>query len=215
MKYFAGLDVGLEETAICIIDSNGRIVRELTTFSEPEALVAALRATEVDYARVGLEACPLAPWLFEHLAAAGLPVICLEVRHLRAALAAMTHKTDRNDARGIAQILRTGWFKAVHVKSARSQERRTLLTARKTMLEQAFDVENTIRCRPGTGRRHRAAARGTCRLAHELCRAPSPGARPDPGRSGLPPAHDRPRGRRGHGAGLLQCRGYPRTVPAL
>jgi transposase len=145
MKYFAGLDVGLEETAICIIDSNGRIVRELTTFSEPEALVAALRATEVDYARVGLEACPLAPWLFEHLAAAGLPVICLEVRHLRAALAAMTHKTDRNDARGIAQILRTGWFKAVHVKSARSQERRTLLTARKTMLEQAFDVENTIR----------------------------------------------------------------------
>ena len=145
MTHLAGLDVGLEETAICIIDGSGRIVRELTVSSEPEALVHALRAPGVPYARVGLEACPLSTWLFEGLAAAGLPVVCLEVRHLRAALAAMTHKTDRNDARGIAQVLRTGWFKAVHVKTAWSQERRTLLTARKTMLEQAFDVENTIR----------------------------------------------------------------------
>lgn len=145
MTYFAGLDVGLEETAICIIDSNGGIVRELRACSEPEALVRALRGLDVRYGRVGLEACPLSSWLFEGLAAAGLPVVCLEVRHLRAALAAMTHKTDRNDARGIAQVLRTGWFKAVHVKTAWSQERRTLLTARKRMLEQAFDVENTIR----------------------------------------------------------------------
>jgi transposase len=145
MTYFAGLDVGLEETAICIIDSNGGIVRELRACSEPEALVRALRALDVRYGRVGLEACPLSSWLFEGLAAAGLPVVCLEVRHLRAVLAAMTHKTDRNDARGIAQVLRTGWFKAVHVKTAWSQERRTLLTARKRMLEQAFDVENTIR----------------------------------------------------------------------
>jgi transposase len=145
MAYFAGLDVGLEETAICIIDGDGRIVRELTACSEPEALVGALQAIGVGYARVGLEACPLSSWLFEGLAEAGLPVVCLEVRHLRAALAAMTHKTDRNDARGIAQVLRTGWFRPVHVKTARSQEQRTLLTARKTMLEQAFDVENTIR----------------------------------------------------------------------
>ncbi len=145
MTYFAGLDVGLEETAICIIDSNGRIVRELRACSEPEALVRALQALDLSYTRVGLEACPLSSWLFDGLAAAGLPVVCLEVRHLRAALAAMTHKTDRNDARGIAQVLRTGWFKAVHVKTTWSQERRTLLMARKTMLEQAFDIENTIR----------------------------------------------------------------------
>lgn len=97
MTCFAGLDVGLEETAICIIDSNGGIVRELRTCSEPEALVRALRALDVRYGRVGLEACPLSSWLFEGLAAAGLPVVCLEVRHLRAALAAMTHKTDRNE----------------------------------------------------------------------------------------------------------------------
>jgi transposase len=145
MKHFAGLDVGLEETAICIVDGSGRIVRELRACSEPEALVRALQALNVSYARVGLEACPLSSWLFDGLAAAGLPVVCLEVRHLRAVLAAMTHKTDRNDARGIAQVLRTGWFKAVHVKTAWSQERRTLLIARKTMLERAFDVENTIR----------------------------------------------------------------------
>jgi transposase len=145
MKHFAGLDVGLEETAICVIDGNGRIVRELAASSEPEALVRALWGLNIRYARVGLEACPLSSWLFEGLAAAGLPVVCLEVRHLRAALAAMTHKTDRNDARGIAQVIRTGWFKAVHVKTGCSQERRTLLMARKTMLEHAFDVENTIR----------------------------------------------------------------------
>jgi transposase len=134
MTYFAGLDVGLEETAICIIDGDGGIVRELKACSEPEGLVRALRTLDVRYGRVGLEACPLSSWLFEGLAAARLPVVCLEVRHLRAALAAMTHKTDRNDARGIAQVLRTGWFKAVHVKTAWSQERRTLLTARKRML---------------------------------------------------------------------------------
>jgi hypothetical protein len=92
MRYFAGLDVGLEETAICIIDSNGRIVRELKACTEPEVLVGALRALDVRYGRVGLEACPLSSWLFEGLAAARLPVVCLEVRHLRAALAAMTHK---------------------------------------------------------------------------------------------------------------------------
>ena len=85
MTYFAGLDVGLEETAICIIDSNGRIVRELRACSEPEALVRALLALDVRYGRVGLEACPLSSWLFEGLAAAGLPVVCLEVRHLHAA----------------------------------------------------------------------------------------------------------------------------------
>ena len=114
MTYFAGLDVGLEETAICIIDSNGRIVRELRACSEPEALVRAPRALDVRYGRVGLEACPLSSWLFEGLAAAGLPVVCLDVRHLRAALAAMTTRRYCNDARGIAQVLRTGWFKAVH-----------------------------------------------------------------------------------------------------
>jgi hypothetical protein len=125
MKYFAGLDVGLEQTAICIVDNDGRIVQELTSPSEPEALVSALRAQDIRYGRAGLAACPLSSWLFEGLAAAVMPVVCLEVRHLRAAFAAMTHKTDRNDARGIAQVLRTGWFKAVHVKTAWSQARRT------------------------------------------------------------------------------------------
>ena len=108
---------GLEETAIRIIDSDERTVRKLKAFSEPEALVDVLRARALGYAGVGLEACPLAPWVFEHLATAGLPVVCLEVRHFRAALAAMTHKTARNDARSIDQILRTGSFKAVQVKS--------------------------------------------------------------------------------------------------
>ena len=105
----------------------------------------ALRALDVRYGQAGLEACPLSSWLGEGLAAAGLPVVCLEVRHLRAALATTTHNTDRNDPRGIAQVLRTGWIKPVHVKTAWRRERRTVLTARQRMLEQAFGVENTIR----------------------------------------------------------------------
>ena len=144
MTYFAGLDVGLEETAICIIDSNGRIVascgrarnrRRWCVLCAP--WISATGGSASRRAR-----CRLA---VRRLGGGRAAVVCLEVRHLRAALAAMTHKTDRNDARGIAQVLRTGWFKAVHVKTAWSQERRTLLTARKRMLEQAFDVENTIR----------------------------------------------------------------------
>jgi len=145
MRYYAGLDIGLEETAICVVDETGGLVREISVLSEPDAIMAGLASISGDYHRVGLEACPLAPWLFASLTEAGLPVVCLEVRHLRAALAAMTHKTDRNDARGIAQVLRTGWFRAVHVKTRRSHELRTLLTARKVALEQAFDLENTIR----------------------------------------------------------------------
>jgi transposase len=94
---------------------------------------------------VGLEACPLSQWLYDGLAAAGLPAICIEVRHLKAALSAMTNKTDRNDARGIAQVMRTGWFRAVHVKSTRSHELKMLLTSRKLLVNKLLDVENQIR----------------------------------------------------------------------
>lgn len=145
MGYFAGRDIGLERTAICVVDAEGHRVAEAQVTTEPELLVAWLRGRAEAYERVGLEACPLADWLHDGLAAAGLPVVCLETHHLRATLAAMTHKTDRNDARGIAQAVRTGWFKAVHAKSAQSRRWRALLVSRCLLLRQALKLENSLR----------------------------------------------------------------------
>ena len=121
MRHYAGLDVSLEETAICVVDEAGRIVREARVPSEPEALVGFFQALGRTVERIGLEACSLAAWLHEGLAAAGLPAICIETRQAKAAMGAMPNKTDRNDARAIAQIIRTGWFRAVHVKSPASR----------------------------------------------------------------------------------------------
>ncbi len=95
--------------------------------------------------RVGLEACSLTAWLQQGLSEAGIPAICIEARQAKAAMGAMPNKTDRNDARGIAQIMRTGWYRAVHVKSASCRSWRALLTARRTVLNKRRDVENGLR----------------------------------------------------------------------
>ncbi|GAA0330764.1 hypothetical protein GCM10009087_46200 [Sphingomonas oligophenolica] len=117
MRYYAGLDVSLEETAICIVDETGKVIRELRGASEPDALIEALAATGLGFERIGLEACSQSSWLHQGLTRAGLPVLCIETRAAKAAMGAMPNKTDRNDARGLAQIIRTGWYRAVHVKS--------------------------------------------------------------------------------------------------
>lgn len=145
MGYFAGLDVSLEETAICIVDDAGRIVREARVASEPQALAAFFAACGMRMERIGLEACSLTAWLHGGLTEAGLPAICIEARQAKAAMGAMPNKTDRNDARGIAQIMRTGWYRAVHVKSAACRSWRALLTARRMVLNKRRDVENGIR----------------------------------------------------------------------
>lgn len=145
MEYFAGLDVSLEETAICVVDGTGGIVREARVASEPEALVSFFGASGMEMARVGLEACSLTAWLQAGLSAAGIPAICIETRQAKAAMGAMPNKTDRNDARGIAQIMRTGWYRVVHVKSPSCRSWRALLTARRMLLNKRRDVENGIR----------------------------------------------------------------------
>jgi transposase len=144
MRHPAGLDVSLEETAVCVVDEAGRIVKEAGVPSEPAALVGFFRALGLTVERIGLEACSLAAWLHEGLVAAGLPAVCIETRHAKAAMSAMPNKTDRNDARAIAQIIRTGWFRAVHVKSAASRSWRALLTARRMLLNKLRDVENGV-----------------------------------------------------------------------
>ena len=108
MKQFAGLDVSLNETSVCIVDEQGSILREGCVPTEPEAITAFLLTAGVSFTRVGLEAGSLSPWLCHELMAAGLPVVCIETHHAKAALQAQKIKTDRNDARGIAHIGLTG-----------------------------------------------------------------------------------------------------------
>jgi hypothetical protein len=121
MEHYAGIDVSLEQSSVCVVDATGKMVREAKVASEPEALVRFLRELGLEVERVGLEAGPLSQWLHAGLEAAGFDVVLLETRHVKAAFSAMTVKTDRKDARGIAQLLRMGWFRSVHRKSPDAQ----------------------------------------------------------------------------------------------
>ena len=145
MEYFAGLDVSVKETSVCIVDDTGETIREVKVASEPEALLAVLNTPAYQFKRIGLEAGPLSQWLFNALGEAGLPVICVETRHMRAVLQAQINKTDRNDARGIAQMMRVGLYRPVHVKTLRSQKLRMLPTHRKLLQSKAIVIENDLR----------------------------------------------------------------------
>ena len=145
MKHYAGLDVSVKETSVCIVDETGAICREMKVVSHPDDLARVLQDPAWQLDRVGLEAGPMSQWLFSGLAEAGLPAICIETRHAKAFLKAQVNKTDRNDARGIAQMMRVNLFRPVHVKTLTSQQRRALLTARKLLQEKAIAIENDIR----------------------------------------------------------------------
>ncbi|MER9032370.1 IS110 family transposase [Mesorhizobium sp. M0674] len=145
MKHYAGLDLSVKETAVCIVDETGTICCEMKVPSHPEDLVRVLTDPAWNFERVGLEAGPLSQWMFSGLADAGLPAICIETRHTKAFLEVQPNKSDRIDARGIAQMMRVNLFRPVHVKTLTSQKRRALLTARKLLQEKALAVENDIR----------------------------------------------------------------------
>jgi transposase len=145
MEYYAGIDVSLEWSSVCIVDATGKIVAETKVTSEPEALIGWLRSLPFALSRIGLEAGPLSQWLFAGLEANGLAAELLETRHVRAAFRSMPVKTDKKDARGIAQLMRLGWFRPVHCKSLAAQETRALLTARKLLQTKRHDVEMSVR----------------------------------------------------------------------
>jgi transposase len=145
MEYYAGIDVSLESASVCVVDQAGRIVREAKPASEPAALIGWFGALGLPLSRIGLEAGPLSQWLFAAMAHAGLAVELLETRHVRDAFKAMPVKTDRTDARGIAQLMRLGWFRPVHCKSLPAQEVRALLTARKLLQGKRHDLEMSLR----------------------------------------------------------------------
>jgi transposase len=145
MNYFVGLDVSLKKTAICVVDEGGQVVREGEAESEPKSLAAWLKEVGATFTRVGLEAGQCSAWLYKELSSAGLPMICIETRHAKAVMQAQNIKTDRNDARAIAQMMRTGWFKAVHVKTENSQRIRAIMGSRRCLLDKRVDLENHIR----------------------------------------------------------------------
>jgi transposase len=145
VEHYAGIDVSLELSSVCVVDALGKIVKEAKVASEPEALVSFFEALGFAVKQIGLEAGPLSQWLHAGLKRAGFETVLLETRHVKAALSAMTVKTDRKDARGLAQLIRMGWFRPVHAKSIGSQEVRALLVARKQLLGRLIDVELSIR----------------------------------------------------------------------
>jgi transposase len=145
MNYYAGIDVSLECSSVCVVDGAGKIVREAEVVSEPEALIAWLGSLGFPLERIGLEAGPLSQWLCAAMRQAGLAVELLETRHVRDAFKAMSVKTDRNDARNIAQLMRLGWFRPVHCKSTEAQEVRAILSGRKLLQSRLRDVENSLR----------------------------------------------------------------------
>jgi transposase len=145
MKHYAGIDVSLNSSSVCVVDESGKIVREVKVASEPVALIHCIKSLGVRVERIGLEAGPLSQWLYGALRESGLPVELLETRHVKAALSAMPVKTDRNDARGLAQLMRLGWFRPVHCKTMAAQEVRALLTARKLVQSKLYDIEMSLR----------------------------------------------------------------------
>ena len=145
MTCYAGLDVSLRSTHICVIDDDGDLLAEGKTDSEVADIMAFLDELDVEIVEVGLEAGTLTQYLTYGLQFAGYEVVCMEARQVKAALSAMRNKTDKNDARGIAQLLRSGWYSRVHIKSIESHRIRALLSSRKAVLAKCIDLEQEIR----------------------------------------------------------------------
>ena len=145
MDHYAGIDVSVESASVCVVDAKGKIVRECKVASEPEALVGCFGGLALPLSGIGLEAGPLSQWLCAGLRQAGFAVELMETRHVHAAFQVMPVKTDRKDARGIAELMRLGWVRPVHCKSVGAQETRTLLNARKLIQSKLKDVEMSLR----------------------------------------------------------------------
>jgi len=145
MEYFAGLNVSIEETAICVVGDDGKVVLERSVATDPALIGEALKRYAGHLRRVGHEAGSLSPWLHAGLLEIGIPAVCLETRHVRAALSAQRKKTDANDALGIAHIMRTGWFRQAHIKTEGAYRIRLLLVQRRNLKRKFLDLENAIR----------------------------------------------------------------------
>ena len=145
MEHYVGLDVSLKLTAICIVDRTGKIEREGVVASDPETIAAFIKSHAPHVTRVGLEAGATSTWLWTELNKLGLPVICIDARHAKAALKLQINKSDRNDAVGIARIMQCGWYKEVRVKDLDSHAIKVLLVSRALLVKIKRDIENQVR----------------------------------------------------------------------
>ena len=145
MAHFAGLDVSIEETAVCVVDDQGTVLMQCSVATEPAAIAKALAPWAATLKRAGHEAGSLSPWLHPELKALGVPAVCLETRQVRAAMSAQRNKTDATDALGLAHLMRTGWFRQAHVKTEGAYRLKLLLTHRRNLKRKFLDLENAIR----------------------------------------------------------------------
>ena len=145
MEYYVGLDVSLKQTAVCIVDQKGAVKHEAMIPSDPEAIADFVQAHVENVVRIGLESGPTSTWLWTELNKMGLPVICIDARHAKAALKMQINKSDRNDAVGIARIMQTGWYREVRVKALDSHAIKALLVSRALLVKIKRDIENQIR----------------------------------------------------------------------
>jgi transposase len=146
MKLSAALDTSASRTAICVVNSrDGSVVFEVGVATDPAIIFGALAPFLSRLDRVGHEAGSVAPWLHRELTALGLPMVLLETRHAAAALDAQRNKTDKNGARGLAHLVRSGWYRPVHIKSEESHKLRLLLGHRRTLKRKLLDIENEVR----------------------------------------------------------------------
>jgi len=145
MQSYVGLDVSLRQTAVCVVDQTGKIMREGMIDSDPDVICNFIRTAAPNLARIGLETGATSTWLWTELKKRGQPVICIDARHAKAALKMQINKSDRNDAAGIARIMQAGWYKEVRVKDLDSHAVRALLASRALLVELKRDLENQIR----------------------------------------------------------------------
>lgn len=145
MEYFVGLDVSLRSCALCIVDGRGKACMERELPCEVDEIANCLNTFGAPIVRIGFEAGALSQHLFFGLQDMGFEIVCMEARQVSAALSAMRNKTDKTDAKGIAQILRTGWFSPVHMKSREAHGLRALLSTRKALLKKTMDLANEVR----------------------------------------------------------------------
>ncbi len=145
MELYVGMDVSLKETSICVVDDDGVIQCEGTVISDPQAIAGFIKTKAAKAKRIGLETGPTATWLWHELRAFGLPVICIDARHAKAALSMQINKSDRNDALGLARIMQCGWYKEVRVKSLDSHGVWAVLNSRALLVKIKRDLENEIR----------------------------------------------------------------------
>ena len=145
MSEYVGLDVSLEETSVCVLDASGAVIWEGNVESEPAAIAQMIGQRAPQAVKVGLETGPTSTWLWHELRQAGIPVICLDARHAQAALSMRINKTDRNDAAGLAQLIRMGWYREVQVKQLAAHGDGALLASRALLVRQRCELENQIR----------------------------------------------------------------------